>query len=238
MGGERSPIAARRVVEPIPPPRGAEDAVCWSPRAQHEVCTGERSYVPGDVGGPLKRLLFLGSRRLEIELGIQVRGEPGALAFDDRLRVLALLRRFAVEPANLAQLRGALAESALAGVVSRLDDAAVIEQLAALLVAGRLVLRDLPRTPRLTGVDGPVEDEPLAPSSARAPKAPLTWIEIQLIGEDDRPIPGEVYRIELPDGSVRQGTLDAKGLARVDRIEPGTCVVTFPRLDEEAWKRV
>jgi hypothetical protein len=64
---------------------------------------------------------------------------------------------------------------------------------------------------------------------------PATWIEICLIGEDGQPIPGEAYRVTFPDGSFREGRLDASGLSRVDGIGPGTCLVTFPDLDEEAW---
>ena len=39
----------------------------------------------------------------------------------------------------------------------------------------------------------------------------------------------------LPDGTVAGGTLDEKGLARLEGIEPGSCKITFPNLDEEAW---
>ena len=50
-------------------------------------------------------------------------------------------------------------------------------------------------------------------------------------------MPGERYQIELPDGSVAKGTLDQDGFARVDGIDPGTCKVTFPELDKEAWEK-
>ena len=63
------------------------------------------------------------------------------------------------------------------------------------------------------------------------------WIEIQLNDEDGNPVPGEPYKITLPDGTtVADGTLDDKGFARVDNIDPGTCQVTFPNLDKDAWK--
>lgn len=68
--------------------------------------------------------------------------------------------------------------------------------------------------------------------------APQTWIEVALVGEDGSPIGQERYRIELPDGSVREGTLDAEGLCRVADIAAGDCVVTFPDLDQEAWVKV
>lgn len=62
------------------------------------------------------------------------------------------------------------------------------------------------------------------------------WIEIELLDEGGSPVPGEPYRITLPDGStVADGTLDEKGHARVENIDPGSCKVTFPNLDQDAW---
>lgn len=63
-----------------------------------------------------------------------------------------------------------------------------------------------------------------------------SWIEIELLGEDDKPIPGEKYRITLPDGTVDEGTLDQNGWARLENFDSGACKVSFPGLDEEAWK--
>lgn len=64
----------------------------------------------------------------------------------------------------------------------------------------------------------------------------VTWIAISLVGEDGEPIADEKYQIELPDGSLREGYLDAEGKARLDDIPPGNCKVTFPELDQEAWE--
>lgn len=64
-----------------------------------------------------------------------------------------------------------------------------------------------------------------------------SWIEIELVDEGNKPVPGEAYRVTLPEGSVAEGTLDEKGFARVDGIEPGTCKITFPKLDKEAWEK-
>ena len=65
-----------------------------------------------------------------------------------------------------------------------------------------------------------------------------TWIEVQLIGEDDKPIPYEQYVIALPGGATKTGTLDENGRARVDGIPAGTCKVSFPDLDQDAWTPV
>ena len=49
---------------------------------------------------------------------------------------------------------------------------------------------------------------------------------------------GLPYRITLPDGeTLAEGTLDEKGFARVSNIDPGSCKITFPSLDQEAWEK-
>jgi hypothetical protein len=49
-----------------------------------------------------------------------------------------------------------------------------------------------------------------------------SWVEIQMVGEDNEGIPGEKYKITLPDDSVAEGTLDENGFARVEGFEKGT----------------
>jgi hypothetical protein len=82
--------------------------------------------------------------------------------------------------------------------------------------------------------------EPAAPAVAAAiatpkPKKETAWIEIELVGEDDSPVGGERFQLVLPDGSTREGVLDHAGRVRIEGIDPGTCKVSFPNLDEEAW---
>ncbi|SMC20413.1 hypothetical protein SAMN02745857_00942 [Andreprevotia lacus DSM 23236] len=74
-----------------------------------------------------------------------------------------------------------------------------------------------------------------APAPAPAPAAEKTWIEIQLVGEDDQPIAGEEYEITLSNGLKFSGTLNAEGMARLEGLDPDTCQVTFPKLDKAAW---
>src|SRR6266446_2424882 len=62
------------------------------------------------------------------------------------------------------------------------------------------------------------------------------WIAIKLEDEEGKPVPGEQYRITLPDGeTLAEGSLDEKGEAKVENIDAGNCKVTFPNLDKEAW---
>jgi len=64
-----------------------------------------------------------------------------------------------------------------------------------------------------------------------------SWIEIEMVDEDGKPVPGEEYRVTLPDNTVTGGTLDEKGYAKITGIDPGSCKVTFPNLDKEAWEK-
>ncbi len=80
--------------------------------------------------------------------------------------------------------------------------------------------------------------KPYKPPQTDEEKAKKTsWIEIKLVDEQNNPVPGEPYAITLPDSTVAQGTLDEKGFARIDGIDPGTCQITFPQRDTEAWKK-
>jgi hypothetical protein len=96
-----------------------------------------------------------------------------------------------------------------------------------------------------SGKYGLVKAKPFQPPAANgatasqtqqeASAAETSWIEIELVGEDDQPIPGERYKITLPDGRVDEGTLDQTGWARVAGFAAGQCQITFPELDQEAW---
>ncbi|MEW6367260.1 MAG: phage baseplate assembly protein V [Acidobacteriota bacterium] len=74
-----------------------------------------------------------------------------------------------------------------------------------------------------------------APSAGGEEKT--SWVEIEMVDEEGNPVAGERYRVTLPDGSVVEGTLNRQGLARIDGIDPGTCQITFPSLDQEAWEK-
>jgi len=65
-----------------------------------------------------------------------------------------------------------------------------------------------------------------------------TWIEIEMVDEADQPCAGERYEMELSDGKIVKGTLDANGFARRENLDPGSVKVRFPRLDTAAWERI
>lgn len=63
-----------------------------------------------------------------------------------------------------------------------------------------------------------------------------TWIEIQLVDEEGNPVAGEKYSVKCPDGTLWESTTDEKGVGRVENIDPGSCEIGFPDLDQDAWR--
>jgi hypothetical protein len=86
----------------------------------------------------------------------------------------------------------------------------------------------------------PADDSPATAAAGQneEKKKEPSWIEIELVGDDDKPIPGEKYRITLADETVDEGSLDQNGWARVEGFEKGSCKITFPDLDQDAWEFV
>ena len=64
-----------------------------------------------------------------------------------------------------------------------------------------------------------------------------SWIAIELVDEDNKPVPYEDYRVTLPDGTPIEDSLDDKGRSKITGIDPGTCKVSFPNRDGKDWKR-
>ena len=77
-----------------------------------------------------------------------------------------------------------------------------------------------------------------------APRAPTneqrnekkTFVAIELVDADGKPVPFRRYRIEIPDHSTQSGMLDDRGRALVDGIDPGTCRVTFSDFHPDNWR--
>jgi len=80
----------------------------------------------------------------------------------------------------------------------------------------------------------PAEEEQ---KPAPEPAKKKTWVEIELVDEDDNPVPSARFLLELPDGSRKSGTLGADGRARLSGIDPGTCKVSFPDFDAGEWEQ-
>jgi hypothetical protein len=72
--------------------------------------------------------------------------------------------------------------------------------------------------------------------AAEKPKEKKAWIEIILVDAEGKPMPGVRYRITPPGGAPKEGRLNEHGQAGLYEIEPGSCKITFPDLDKDAWE--
>ena len=62
-------------------------------------------------------------------------------------------------------------------------------------------------------------------------------MEFELVDDEGLPVAFEPYTVELTDGSTYEGSLDGRGQARIEGIDPGNCKVSFPNRDAKDWKR-
>src|SRR4051794_41084459 len=74
-----------------------------------------------------------------------------------------------------------------------------------------------PLNARKKGASGAGSDDPNKDDK----KKKDSWIALQLVDEDKKPVPGVRYQITLPDQTTEEGTTGPDGSARVDGIEPG-----------------
>lgn len=70
----------------------------------------------------------------------------------------------------------------------------------------------------------------LMPAQKDPPKLPA-WIEIELKDEDGTPIAGREFELVRPDGERVEGKTDAAGLARLESLPEGDCLLTWKTLD-------
>ncbi|MBV9496721.1 MAG: carboxypeptidase regulatory-like domain-containing protein [Acidobacteria bacterium] len=83
----------------------------------------------------------------------------------------------------------------------------------------------------------PLQDEEAAQAEQQPGSDENHFIEIELVDEDGKPLAGEAYLVELPDGSQRTGRTDVNGKARIDGIDPGTAKVSFPDFDKKVYEK-
>jgi len=71
-------------------------------------------------------------------------------------------------------------------------------------------------------------------STPPAKEPDLTWIEIQIVDEEGKPLIGETYEFTKTDGAVAKGATTASAL-RGEQIPPGKCKLKLPDLHKNGW---
>lgn len=89
-----------------------------------------------------------------------------------------------------------------------------------------------------------IRDSQLTNFGDEAPNSPVIqacdndphFIEFQLLDKKGEPVPGEPFRVRLPDKSLRTGTLDNQGKVRFEKICAGQATICFTGMDANEWK--
>ena len=77
-------------------------------------------------------------------------------------------------------------------------------------------------------------DQDTSGGSLKCPLEENQWIEIKVVGLDGKPMADQAYVVTEPGGKEHKGKTTARGLARVEGLPKGNCVVTFPGLDGDS----
>ena len=62
------------------------------------------------------------------------------------------------------------------------------------------------------------------------------FIEFRLVDKNGLPVPGEPFRVRLPDQSLQTGTLDHEGKVRFENVCAGQATICFTGMDAKEWK--
>jgi hypothetical protein len=145
--------------------------------------------------------------------------------FDEALRFVSRWRH---DPLTVTALRSLLAQRDLSW--GALRDDALVARCAQLLALGRLrCVRVVPiRVDDIARAESDAHDT-IALDDFLPEEARKTWIEIELTDMEGNPMAGERYWIELPDGTVREGALNAQGRAYFGGLDPGECAHPLAR---------
>jgi hypothetical protein len=81
-----------------------------------------------------------------------------------------------------------------------------------------------------------VEPAPLVEDEPEEEAEPTHTLELELLDPDGAPVPNAAYSVQLPDGDVVRGQLNAQGKALLTGIHgTGNCQITFTAYDQDAW---
>jgi hypothetical protein len=86
---------------------------------------------------------------------------------------------------------------------------------------------------KITTMQAVAPSEVITPSQLKKMLAKTEWIEIVVTDDLGKPYTGP-YRIQVPDGSMREGSFDEQGLWGDYDIDPGKCKLVLPDVPEAA----
>jgi len=148
------------------------------------------------------------------------------LDFASRQEARAFLETWLSDPSALRHWRDALSKASPGIDPRRLGDDELLDQLERLLADGRILVGRAAES--RVGAAAESADAPAAapPAPRRAPEAPTTWVEFKVVWHDTgQPVPHVRLRVTTPDGNENFHTTNASGIARLEGIPRGECIV-------------
>jgi hypothetical protein len=126
-----------------------------------------------------------------------------------------------------------------AGVLAGVPTGGGRDVIRTLLIARRLVILE-PRVGPRTWIGGGTKtrrDEAEETPPTTPTETETHYIEVELVDRAGHPVAGERYRIVLPDGAAREGSLDRDGKVRLEPVAAGMCSISFPSLTDVRTRR-
>jgi hypothetical protein len=201
----------------------------------------------------MSTVLRRGTREFEFRRNLGGVSDQSSLDFPDLFAALRFLSAFQTLDMDMRALRRMLASDSVFGDLWGMTDAAFLRRLASGLVSGHFNVVVRPRhepnlqvplfkAPDKTEAKEQPKKEDRTPPKQVETRPPVQKTDekksvvIMMIGEDNKPVTGEKYRVVHADGTVSEGTLNSDGRARIVILAGETCRVSFPNLDEDAWE--
>ena len=76
----------------------------------------------------------------------------------------------------------------------------------------------------------------LVPCPLQQPESKRFALEVEVVGEDGKPLEGIAVELQKTPAQVLSGRTSLAGLARFEQIEAGVYKICLPELDAEAWE--
>lgn len=115
------------------------------------------------------------------------------------------------------------------------SDREIVDTMSSMITRGQMLLyRAEPMVGQVAAAPLYSSEEAEADASAAAVRA-KTFIEIEIVDADNRPVPNQSFDLELADGRKVWPKTNRDGVLRIEPVPEGMCEFTLSDYDADAW---